>query len=353
MPAELISPTSPSTQCFLDLALQVSRAESSEQFYESLRAGYLTLHGRLTDDAKGREAQALRDAFQEATLPQRLALQLCALPLYEKPFLPGDADAPPEFLWLFTVPVVIRFSQKLADQGTFIWPDDALPCAELLDLLHNGNRLEPRAQLGMFSPLYTRNDLLAWGPENLALHAVNAEVADTPAPAALPVHLSAARPAYRSVMFFALAIARVPIGVRSLIRQQEDKSDLIEMQRLIAQRLTALGVDFESVSVTPPCPVTSSCFMANPAYLDQVESNCSAARKDLGAVTAQVKFPMPGYIEISARTASGQELSLLPPEPCCEPPAVVVNLLENALRHAGLEVASAAFPHVSASPRLQ
>lgn len=346
---------SASAQRFIDIALPLSRAESSEQFFGALRAGYLEVHARLTQDAEGLEAQALREAFQEiqGNLSQRLALQLCAMPLFEKPVLPVDGELPPEFLWLFALPVVVRFSAKLANQGPFVWPEDALPAAELLALLHEGNRLEPRAQLGMFAPLYTRNDLLGWGPENMALHAVNAELTEAPAPAPLPVHLSADRPAYRSVLFFGLGIARVPVGVKSLLHRREDEADLQAMERHIAARLTAIGVDFESVSVSPPCPVTSSCFVSNPAYLMQVAANCDEAREQLGAVSAQVKFPMPGYLEISARMASGHEVSILPPEPCGEPPAAVRELLESVIRQSGLEVSAAAMPQTFAPTRLQ
>lgn len=346
---------SAAAQRFIDLALPLSRAESPEQFYESLRAGYMGVHARLTQDSEGTEAQALRDAFQEiqGNLSQRLALQLCAMPLFEKPILPGDGESPAEFLWLFALPVVIRFSAKLANQGPFVWPEDALPAAELLALLHDGERLEPRAQLGMFAPLYTRNDLLGWGPENMALHAVNAELTEAAAPAPLPVHLSADRPAYRSVLFFGLGIARVQVGVKSLLHRREDSTDLQEMERRIAARLAAIGVDFESVSVSPPCPVTSSCFISNPACLMQVAANCEEAREQLGAVSAQVKFPMPGYLEISARMASGHEVSILPPEPCCEPPSAVREVLENVLHQAGLEVTTASMPQTFASTRLQ
>lgn len=346
---------SAAAQRFIDLALPLSRAESPAQFYDSLRAGYMGLHARLTQDADGREAQALRDAFQEiqGNMSQRLALQLCAMPLFEKPILPLNDETAPEFLWLFTLPIVIRFSAKLASKGAFVWPEDALPANELLALLHDGKRLEPRAQLGMFAPLYTRNDLLGWGPENMALHAVNAELLETPGPAPLPVHLSADRPAYRSVLFFGLGIARVPVGVKSLLHRREDDADLREMERHIAARLSAIGVDFESISVSPPCPITSSCFVANPAYLEQVAANCDEAREQLGAVTAQVKFPMAGYLEISARMASGHEVSILPPEPCGEPPAAVREILESVLRQSGLEVTTAAMPQTFAPTQLQ
>ena len=346
---------SAAAQSFIDLARPLSCAESAEQFYDSLRKGYLGVHARLTRDVDGLEAQALRDAFEaiQGNLSQRLALQLCAMPLFEKPMLPVSDESPPEFLWLFALPVVIRFSAKLAAQGPFVWPEDALPAAELLALLHAGQRLEPRAQLGMFAPLYSRNDLLGWGPENMAMHAVNAELTEAAAPAPLPVDLSADRPAYRSVLFFGLGIARMQIGVKSLLHRREDNADLQEMERQIAARLTEIGVDFESVSVSPPCPVTSSCFLANPAFLMQVAANCGEARGQLGAVSAQVKFPMPGYIEISARMASGHEVSIVPPEPCCEPPAAVREVLESVIRQSGLEVTAAAMPQTFAATRLQ
>jgi hypothetical protein len=346
---------SPSAQRFLDLALQVSRADSSEKFYDSLRKGYLGVHALLTNDADGHEAQALREAFEasQANLAQRLALQLCVMPLYEKPGLPTDEGAPPEFLWMFALPVVIRFTQQLTDKGNFVWPEDVLPANELLALLHDGNRLEPRAQLGMFTPLYTRNDLLAWGPENMAFHAVNAELMGTPAPAPLPVNLSADRPASRSMLFFGVGLARVPVGVKSLLRRQDDERDLSAMTALIASRLAELGVSVEAVTVCPPCPITSSCFMANPAYLGQVYENCLSAKEELGAVSAQVRFPMPGYLEISALTASGKELSLLPAEPCCEPPGVVITLLEHELRRAGLKVETAPPTYIFSATMLQ
>jgi hypothetical protein len=355
MPSATPFLASSAVQRFLDLALPVSRAGSAEQFYDALKAGYLGVHARLTDDRSGEEAQALRDAFEatQSNLAQRLALQLCAMPLFEKPVLPLEDETPPEFLWLFTLPVVIRFSLQTAHQGAFIWPQDALPAGELLELLQEGKRLEPRARLGLFAPLYTRNDLLGWGPENMALHAVNAELTEAPAPAPLPVHLGSDRPAYRSVLFFGLGIARVPIGVKSLLQRREGTADLQEMEQRIAARLTALGIDFESVSVSPPCPVTSSCFVSNPAYLEQLAANCLSAREDLGAVSAQIKFPMPGYLEITARMASGHEVTILPPEPCCEPPPAVLSLLEGVVRRVGLDVSSAAMPQVFTSARLQ
>ena len=75
MPSATPFLASSAVQRFLDLALPVSRAGSAEQFYDALKAGYLGVHARLTDDRSGEEAQALRDAFEatQSNLAQRLA----------------------------------------------------------------------------------------------------------------------------------------------------------------------------------------------------------------------------------------------------------------------------------------
>lgn len=344
----------PSVQAFLDIARRVTQAGSVEQFYDALREGYLALHRRLTDDPAGAEAEALRAAFTaaHASLDLRVALQLCAMPLYEKPVLPVEDGAPPEFLWLFALPVVVRFSEQTAARGPLVWPAEALPAAELLAQLEASGRIEPRAQLGLFAQLYTRADLLAWGPENLALHAVNAELAEAAAPTPLPVSLSGQLPAYRSVLFFALGVARLPFGVRSLIQRRHDTTDLLAMQQGIEERLRRLGVDFDSVQVEPPCPVASSCFLTHPGFLHQLADNCAQAVQ-MGATCASVRFPVPGYLEIYARLPSGAELPVMLPEPCGEPAAVLLPALESVLRGAGLSVLASVATQAPAPATLQ
>ena len=146
-------------------------------------------------------------------------------------------------------------------------------------------------------------------------------------------------------MFFALCAARIPVGVKYLIKPPTEprmgRDDLDHIEALIKARLQALNVPFEDVTVAPPCPVTAACFVANPAFLQQVSENCHAANAAWQLQSAFVKFPMPGYVEIVGLLESGNEVTLLPAELCCEPRDEVVKTLERVMREAGLPVTSA------------
>lgn len=332
-----------SSRLFIEAAVKVTKATTRDEFFDALRSGYLALHSRLTQDADGGHADALREAFNEVhgSPGVRMALEMCAMPIYEKPVIPGEPTEAPEFLWLFTLPVVIRFPAEICSEGAFVWEADPLPAEALLEALKTSNRFSDRADLRMFTNLYTRSDLLAWGPENLAMHALNCEISDADCPVPLPVYFAAELLGYRSVMFLALCAARVPVGVKSLIRPRETESDLVEMGELIASNLKMLNIPFESITVAPPCPVTSSCFVSNPAFLRQAHDICEASKKvwDLKAVF--VKFPLPGYVEIAGKLESGAEVILMPAALCCEPRTCISASLEQVIRLTGLPLAQA------------
>lgn len=327
-------------ESFIRSATAVTRSTSAPDFFEALREGYLCLHQRLTRDADGIGALALREAFTRTqTDPAvRMALEMCALPIYEKPILPAADGAPPEFLWIFTLPVVVRFPEELCSEGPLVWTDSPLPAVEILEVLGSSGRFDARASLRMFPRLYTRSDILAWGPENLALNMLNAEIADSDCPFPLPVQFSPELNGYRSVMFLGLCAARVPVGVKTLLHARPTREDLDRIEELIEGQLRLLNIPFEEVTVSSPCPVASSCFVSNPAFLQQVQEICLASKQawDLRAVF--VKFPMPGYVELVGRLPDGNEVLLMPAELCCEPRKDISATFERIAREAGLPV---------------
>lgn len=325
---------------FIQSATDVTRSTSASEFFEALRAGYLRLHERLTQDSEGFGVLALREAFTRTkTDPAvRMALEMCAMPIYEKPILPAVVGTEPEFLWIFTLPIVIRFPQELCNEGPMVWPGNPLPAEEILAILGKSDRFDPRASLRMFTKLYTRSDILAWGPENLALNVLNAEVSDADCPVPLPVQFSQELSGYRSVMFLGLCAARVPVGVKALIRAQPSRDDLDHIEELIANQLQLLNIPFEDITVASPCPVTSSCFVSNPAFLQQVQDICLGSKDIWDLRSVYVKFPMPGYVEIVGRLPDGNEVTLMPAELCCEPRKEVSATLERVLQEAGLPV---------------
>jgi hypothetical protein len=328
-------------QAFVDAATRVTKAGTAEEFFEALREGYLYLHSKLTRDDSGVSAAALRQAFTSTSSDPgvKMALEMCAMPIYEKPLVPSAGDSPPEFLWVFTLPVVIRFPAEVCDEGPFVWDQDPLPAEDLLAVMRTSGRFAPEASLRVFTKLYTRADVLAWGPENLALTVVNAEISEAEAPFPLPIQFSSELSGYRSVMFFALCVARVPVGSKSLLLPQDGRADLESLAALIQSRLALLNIPVEEVTVAPPCPVTSSCFVSNPAFLQQVSEICEVSHQTWDLSAAYVKFPMPGYVEIAGRLPSGNEVILMPPELCCEPQREVGKALERVMAAAGLPVA--------------
>lgn len=330
-------------EVFVKAAEAVTKSRTANEFFDSLRDGYLTLHTHLTRDEEGVNALGLREAFgmTRADPAVRLALEFCALPIYEKPMVPAADGQPAEFLWIFALPVVVQFPEEVCQEGPYVWGDAPLPAEELLQVLNSSERFESSARLRMFTNLYTRADIFAWGPEHTALHVLNAELADTECPFPLPVQFSPELSSYRSVMFIALCAARMPAGSKSLFRTKSERADLDQLEQLIGARLQELNIPVEAVTVAPPCPLTSSCFVSTPAFLQQVSDVCVAANRTWDLQTAYVKFPMPGYVELAATLADGNEVVLMPAELCCEPRREVATTLERVMKDAGLPLGEA------------
>jgi len=342
-------------QDFIDIGARVTEARSGEDFYASLKEGYLALHGRLINDPDDQHARALRRALAESqgNLAVQRALQLCAMPLYEKAVLPAGPAAIPEYLWLFATPVLIRFEANACRNGPLQLPDDLLPVEALALELQNSARLAPQARVRVFPALYARADVFAWGPENMALSAVNAEVTDAPGPASLPISFSPELQAYQTALCFVVGMARLPFEVKSLLLPRPDRTGLHTLEGLIASALGDNGVLIESVQALPLCPMTSTYFVTSAAFLGQVAANCSHAIEQWEATHAQVRFPMPGYVEIDVTLASGEVTPLMLPEPCCEPHSTIIPALEQVLAASGLSVLPASVATSSAPTGLQ
>jgi hypothetical protein len=335
--------TRSAAESFIEVARGVTATRTATEFFEALKEGYLALHGPLTRDPDGVQASALRQAFgmTQADPAVRLALEFCAFPIYEKPILPMvSEDSTPEFLWIFALPVVIRFPDVVRQEGAYVWDHSPLPAEDMLQVLGDSGRFEQAARLRMFTNLYTRSDIFAWGPENLALHVLNAEISESeaPMPMPLPVQFSEELSGYRSMMFMALCAARVPVTVKRLIQQRQGREDLDLLEKLIAKNLETLGLPYESVTVAPPCPLTASCFISNPAFLQQVSEICMTSQEMWDLKSVYVKFPMPGYVELAGRLEDDSEVVLMPAELCCEPRKEVASLLERVVAEAGLPV---------------
>ncbi len=325
---------------FLQAARDVVASRTHPEFYEAMRDAYLMLHHELAYDSNGAGVGALREAFSHtrADPAVRIALELCALPIYEKPVLPNTGDAPSEFLWIFALPLVIRFPEEVCGEGPFIWEQSPLPAEDILQVLGKSGRVNETASLRMFTKPYTRSDIFAWGPENTALQVLNSELAEAECPFPLPVHFSTELTGYRSVMFMALCAARMPVGSKTLLRPRDSRADLDLIEELIAARLQMLNIPYEEVTVAPPCPLTASCFVSNPAFLQQVSEICEISREAWDLREVYVKFPMPGYVEIAGQLKDGSEVVLMPAELCCEPRKAVRSVLESVIQAAGLPV---------------
>jgi hypothetical protein len=308
----------PSFELALDEALQ---APNAQHFMHSIRGGYTALYQDIVADPRRRKRglDAL-DAFFAATsanMRRRRIAELCAWPIFDKPSLPVESGALPEFLWLFAMPFVVTFSVEQLSRPVLL-EGEVFDANALLGCVEESGALNTDAYLRAFSTLLRRDDLHAYGPRGLASTFVQAELGSDDVPQPLPLLMDEEVESHRTVVYFVPCAARLAVGARHLMNPAMPWCDQAAAE-VVRAGLEQQGLEVDMVRSLPPCSMSEALFHCSGSGLAELESNLAEARKLYGELQVLIKHPMDGFAEINAMNNEGQEIVLLPAFAFVEP----------------------------------
>jgi hypothetical protein len=302
----------------LDEALE---APTAHHFLNGVRSGYKALYESIVADPRNRKRglDAL-DAFfaaNNANVRRRRVAELCAWSIFDKPALPTEKDALPEFLWLFAMPFLVTFSAEQLTrpvllEGPVFDADALLTCAEEAEVFNENGYIRA------FSTMLRRDDLHAYGPRGLASTFVTAELGGDEVPQPLPLLMDEDIESHRTVVYFVPCAARLPAGTQHLINKDAVWCDQ-EAARIIREGLEMQGLELDNVRSLPPCPMSEIMLYCSGSGLAELESNLARAKQVYGELKVVIKYPMEGFAEINALNNEGQEIMLLPAFAFVEP----------------------------------
>lgn len=296
------------------------------RFLEGIQEGFSALYRHLVLNTKTRKKslQALEDAFasSRSSIRRRRILELCAWPVFDKPALPlPPTGGLPEFLWIFTVPFVVTLTPAQLVHPLLL-EGEVLPAAQLLALAERSGCLNKKAAMRTFSTLFRREDLHAYGPQNIAAIFVGAELGINDVPVPLPILMDEEMESFRNVTLLALCSARLPLGESSLYRPGM-LWPCEEAAQVVLAGLRAQGLEVEAVKGLAPCSVAESLFHCAGSGLAELEMNLKAAQATYGDLQVILKYPMEGFAEVNAFNSVGAEISILPTFAFFEPKAAL------------------------------
>ena len=321
----------------LEFTEPAMQATTAAEFLVGIRYGFDRLYEHLIES---RSPQTMLAALDEAFRPsagslrQRRILELCSWPIFDKPALPHPPERMlPEFLWLFCVPFVVKFStQELARPC----PIEAEPCdtSAMVGLVADSGWLNDQGVITGLSGLYTREDIHLRGPKSLASYVVRPqnEPRLSPRPLAFDPDIESGRVA---TLHF-LATARLPMGEHELITKQSRWGCGPDLERLVAQALTHQGHDVEQVTSLPPTSMAEALFRCNPAGLLELQTVLELAKTHYPCRDIVLRHPMEGMVELMATLENEEEILLTPPFAFIEPRSAVQNSVRRLCSALGL-----------------
>lgn len=338
------------TQSLGALTTRPLAAESLAEFLRGIRAGTNVLHALLTAPSARARAETLTTLDAAVTAlrnapRQRKALELCAWPLFDKPALPREQGAPDQFLWLFTVPVLVQMPLPCPD--VVVLPGDFLRTDLLIQALECANCLNPAAVVSGLTSLFSREDLQALGPVGLAQTFLEAESVEEPClPEPLPLILDPEIESARVVVLHVLLAARLPVGQHHLF-EPEAEWPLVELETCVLDAFAAEGIPVDRVTCLPGCSMTEAQYRCAGPAVHEIARWISLGKLHYGLATAYLSIPAPGIAELVGVTPNGEELLLAPSFAFIEPVGALSSACRELCTRAGVDFTGA---YVSALP---
>jgi hypothetical protein len=286
-------------------------AETLAEFLVGIRGGHDTIYRALLSSSDpGAGLAALDEAFAGTRrLPHhRRILELCAWPVFEKPAVPAAPNGLPEFLWLFAVPVLVQLPLERA--AVLMIPPDLLHTADFIAVLEESGCLNRKAVVSGFSALYTRDDLHESSPCRIAERFVLAEAGgDFDSPAPLPVVRDLEIESGRTVTFYVLLAARLPVGERELFMRDvawpRERLDL-----LLARDMASANVFVERLESDVACSMSETLYRCTGPGLREMERWVDLAQQHYALGSVYLTRQADGMAELVGVTEQGEELLL-------------------------------------------
>lgn len=326
---------------------KVETCTDADSFYAEVRRAQEVALGALVRSSRNASASIV-EAFEALGTHQRRRriLELILWPVLDKPALPSEGIALPDFVWQFQVPVVVTLSPECLSKTTVLNPL-GLDVDEVGAALVDSDSLRGVSMLACWPSLYRREDFYAYGPLQLAQRMVElfrGGEADVVQP--LPLILDPEIPHARVVTLHLWVGARVPVGATELLSREPLGADASErIGNAVQSYLNAQGIGTEAVSVQEPQHMAEGYFLSSPAWQCELVTSLKLAAQQFETGEVRLQLPVPGYFELLA-----QDRSILVPATAAAQPRLGLKAdIAMAVEASGLKLAGSFSPTIPVS----
>lgn len=301
-------------------------------------------------------AQAMQRALDVELCAQqpmaRLRLvQYCTQFLYDKPRLPSRSGELDHFLWMFAVPFTVTFSAGIfrAPFGDGVVRIDA----EAIQVALDASSYFPKTATLRGTPrLYRREDLQNMDPRELARYVLDRELASRAAPTPLPLPLTDDLEGVRTVAFFVLMAARVPVGTPVLFENRLNWPKQ-QLEQIAAAGLRSQGLRVDSVVSHPAYTVATMLHRCYGPAAEELRLNLKAGLSAYGEHSIGVRhFGHAGYSEVYGLRPDGANIVLIPPFSHFESQSTVAEFVQELCGELGVRYLGASNPKITLSAAL-
>lgn len=313
------------------------QAEDLKGFLGGLREGAGYLRDKLTSASAEKSRDLLNAAFESlgADPRRRRILELCAWPVFDKASLPQEAAAPGDFLWLFALPFVVQLSARQLDKPLLL-EQNTVDGEALLEIVETSGVMAVRDGFRCFSTLLRREDLHAYGPQNIAQAFVEGELSGEAGLQPLPVFMDEDIESCRAFTVFVPCAMRMPVGLDKLFQSRQGWL-ASRAAKVVREGFERAGVAVDLVVSLPPVSFTESLFRCAGVGTVELEVNLIEARRLYGELAVTLRHPAQGYAEITALNEAGEEILVVPPFPFFEPKKALAKAVRDICVAQGLE----------------
>lgn len=317
---------------------QVFNAQSSELFFNELKNTHRLIQKSLPDSPALTSALGTHYARLEHTPAKQISLLAASAALFDKPLLPEGSwtDNHPEFMWSLLLPLVVTFEVPDDEQLEFQIEPEYLDHDALAELFKAVDFINPLASPRLYSGMYRREDFLKWGPIDFATHLIKSEILEEGLPMPSAMTLSGRFPHFKSVPLYVVMPCRMPVGQQHLVTQDYSAQFQTKFVQLYQDSLIAQGLPVSEITLLKPMALGEAVLFCNPAQLYALECGLAKAHKEIGITEFKIRKPMPGFVEVVAKTKAGRLIPILPAHLCVDPRDMLEGCVEKMAQRLNL-----------------
>lgn len=314
------------------------KASSLDSFIIGLRKSINAMYEQAGDTLKEKqkffEALTASNARADYSIRQKRIIELCAWPLFDKPSMAQEGPGLPEVLWIFCVPFVVTFEKGDNLESLVLQPSPEAMRA-LMTALSNSGLVSRKGDLSTFQGLFTREDLHAYGPKNVAQLFLGAERGQNANFTPLPLRFDKEIESNRQATLFLICANKLPLGETQYFEETQPWLSK-EAHVAITQAIEESGVKVAFVEAYTPTSPGEALLKCNRVGVREMEALLDVAVQEYQTRCVVVRHPMEGVAELYSCLGEDEELMLAPPFYIIEPACIFDKAVEKACEQKGL-----------------